>query len=233
MGVAAARPGVTFLSKCWQMDGTGDQAGGTAGDEAEIAASLVVRIGKGDRAAEADLVSRYSRGLTLLLRRQTRGDLELANDVHQDTFRIVIERLRGGGIDSPERLGAYIRSTGRNVLIGVLRRRQRRGTHADTDTVQALAKVPATQQRDVEREELAAEVRLLLNELGSDRDRALLIRFYLLQQDKSVICQALQLSDLHFNRVLYRAKQRFRKIVEQSSANDPDDKARVARESSL
>ena len=50
--------------------------------------------------------------------------------------------------------------------------------------------------------------------MSVERDRDLLIRFYVYDQDKQEICRALGLDSLHFNRVLFRAKARFRKILE-------------------
>src|SRR3954451_5524258 len=69
-------------------------------DEAEIATDLVRRIAAGDGAAEAALVERYSRGVLYLLRRLG-APPELADDLHQETFRIVIERLRRQGLEDP------------------------------------------------------------------------------------------------------------------------------------
>ena len=48
------------------------------------------------------------------------------------------------------------------------------------------------------------------------RDRDLLLRYYVHEEEKPEICRALGLDSLHFNRVLYRAKQRFREILERS-----------------
>jgi RNA polymerase sigma-70 factor (ECF subfamily) len=50
-----------------------------------------------------------------------------------------------------------------------------------------------------------------------ERDRELLIRFYVYDQDKQEICRELGLNSLHFNRVLFRAKNRFRKLLEKSA----------------
>ena len=185
-------------------------------EEQRAAISLVERIGNGDGAAEQALVERYSRALLFMLRRRC-GDPELANDLHQDVFRIVIERLRGRGIKEPARLAGFIQSTGRNLLIGVIRRRQRRQTYADTDSVSVAADdAQPAQYEQADADETAQHLRLLLDELNSDRDRAILTRFYLLQEDKRSICDGLKLSDLHFNRVLYRAKKRFRELLEGS-----------------
>lgn len=191
--------------------GTGNPA---IDDEAQIAQSLAQRIGDGERAAEGELVARYSRALLFMLRRRC-GEPELADDLHQDVFRIVIERLRGDGIKDPARLAGFIQSTGRNLLIGVIRRRQRRQTYADSDGIALAADDGAANQvEETETEQTGVQLRTLLEELNSDRDRAILTRFYLLQEEKASICRQLELSDLHFNRVLYRAKKRFRELLE-------------------
>src|SRR4051812_34374154 len=77
-------------------------------DEAEIATDLVRRIAAGDGAAEAALVERYSRGVLYLLRRLG-APPELADDLHQETFRIVIERLRRQGLEDPAGLPGLLR----------------------------------------------------------------------------------------------------------------------------
>lgn len=185
-----------------------------ADDEATVAAALAARIGAGDRGAEGELVERYSRPLLFMLRRRC-GEPELADDLHQDVFRVVIERLRGEGIKDPSRLAGFIQSTGRNLLIGVIRRRQRRQTYADTDSVSQAADTTSTDQvAATDTKQTNQHLRVLLGELSSDRDRAILTRFYLLQEDKASICRQLDLTDLHFNRVLYRAKKRFRELLE-------------------
>lgn len=188
-------------------------------DEAIIATRLCAQIGNGEREAEQALVVRYTKPLLFMLRRRCR-DPELADDLHQDVFRIVIERLRDRGINEPAKLGGFIQSTGRNLLIGVIRRRQRRQTYADSDTVNATADSDAEQQfANTHAQQTAEQVRTFLDALGSERDRAILWRFYLQQEDKSTICVDLELSELHFNRVLYRAKKRFRALLESSDSD--------------
>ncbi|MEL6870282.1 MAG: sigma-70 family RNA polymerase sigma factor [Pseudomonadota bacterium] len=187
-------------------------------EEQRAAAALVARICQGDLAAEQEMVQRYSQPLLFMLKRRC-GDPELANDLHQDVFRVVIERLRDRGIAEPGLLAGFIQSTGRNLLIGVIRRRQRRQTYADSDTVaEARDDSQITQADETEAAQMAVHVRNLLEELGSERDRAILTRFFLNQEDKASICAGLELSDLHFNRVLYRAKKRFRELLQASDS---------------
>ena len=45
------------------------------------------------------------------------------------------------------------------------------------------------------------------------RDREILRRFYVEEEDKDSICKDLKIDGTHFNRVLFRAKARFREAI--------------------
>ncbi|HKD10487.1 MAG TPA: sigma factor, partial [Thermoanaerobaculia bacterium] len=75
---------------------------------------LASRIRIGDRQAEAELVARYQRGVTLLLRRSA-GDPSLAEDLAQETFRIALEKIRRGDLREPEKLAGFLCSLARNL----------------------------------------------------------------------------------------------------------------------
>jgi RNA polymerase sigma-70 factor (ECF subfamily) len=181
--------------------------------EAEAAAELVRRIQGGDSAAEAELVERYSRGVLFLLRRITK-DPALAEDLHQETFVVVLERLRRGGLEQPEKLAGFLRATARNLFTGSYRKTARRETYSDSEQVERAVDGRKHQLHAVLRQERASAVRQALSELRTDRDRQILYRFYLLEEAKETICAEFGLSDLHFNRVLFRARQRFKEILE-------------------
>lgn len=180
--------------------------------EEEIAAGLVRRVGQGDARAEAELVERYSRGLLYMLRRRA-GDPSLADDLHQETFRIVLERLRRQGIEDPEHLSAFILQTARNLFLGDWRKRSRRGEGHDLDEAPEPLDPAAGQLDDVLRQEEARQVRRILTEMGTDRDRQILFRFYIAEEAKESICADFGLSSLHFNRVLFRARERFKTLM--------------------
>jgi hypothetical protein len=55
----------------------------------------------------------------------------------------------------------------------------------------------------------------MLEEMPATRDRELLVRFYLNDEEKDAICRELNLSQEHFNRVIFRARNRFRELLEQ------------------
>jgi RNA polymerase sigma-70 factor (ECF subfamily) len=180
--------------------------------EAQISADFVKRIGLGDRRAEEELVRRYQRGLIFLLKRRTR-DPQLALDLTQETFRIAIEKLRQSPIEQVERVAAYLRGTAVNLAMADVRKHVRRGTTADSDAVDAAAADTAGPFENVSSEQVQRLVRKLLDELPVPRDREILIKTYLEDQDKSAICEALGVDAAHYNRVLFRAKQRFRELL--------------------
>jgi len=70
--------------------------------------------------------------------------------------------------------------------------------------------------------ERAAIARRVLDELPAERDREILHRFYILEDEKDAICGDLGLTSLHFNRVLYRARERYRELYEESAKKKAD-----------
>jgi RNA polymerase sigma-70 factor (ECF subfamily) len=183
--------------------------------EPQIAADLCARIRRGSREAEAEMVRRYGAGLLYLLKRRTR-DAELAADLRQDTLRVAIEKLRSSTLEEPARLAAYLRGVALNLLIAQRRKDVRRATTADSDAVEVAADERGGPFDNVSQEQVRRAVGALLGELGAPRDRELLTRLYVRDEDKDTICAALGVDSVHFNRVLFRAKQRFRELLQQA-----------------
>jgi RNA polymerase sigma-70 factor, ECF subfamily len=185
--------------------------------EGQIAAEIVRRIQSSDPGAEEELVARFSRGLLFHLRRLT-GDPALAEDLHQETFRIALPKLRREGLAEPERLGGYLLRIGRNLFLGGYRRRTRRGEDValDPEEILDLPDVDTGQLSRLLKDEELREVRRLIAELGNDRDRQILFRFYVAEEDKQRICADLGLTSLNFNSVLFRARQRLKELLERA-----------------
>ena len=184
-------------------------------EEARVAASIVQGIREGNAAAEHALVERYSKGLRFLLLRRTRDESQ-ADDLLHDTFCIALVKLRDLGIEYPERLAGWLRGTAIRVAMNAGRRRQREPHAVDSDAIARIPDREPGQFDHVAREQTVAAVHRLLESMPVRRDREILTRFFVEDQDKEEICRQLGLDGLHFNRVLFRARKRFRKLLEQS-----------------
>jgi len=178
-------------------------------EQGRIASSLAEQIGRGEREAEQSLILHYSRGLLMMLRHATLDD-QLAEDLMQDTFVVVLQRLRDGGISDPVRLNGFIHATARNLLLNHRRKGARRATVMDTELIERTAVAIEDPTAPISRAELTNLVRDCLDDLGSPRDRDILIRFYLRDEDREQICAEHSIGEKHFYRVLCRARQRLR-----------------------
>jgi RNA polymerase sigma-70 factor (ECF subfamily) len=182
---------------------------------------LAGRIRSGDRPAEAELVVRYQRGITLLLRRSS-GDPSLAEDLAQETFRIALEKIRRGDLREPEKLAGFLCSLARNLSIEHFRKASSHRASGSPPEDSVRGDEPDPLERLL-RAEQARIVRGILSELPTERDRQILLRFYLAEEDKAAICRDLGLTSLHFNRVLFRARERYRELFDERTKRMPKD----------
>ncbi len=176
---------------------------------------IVTAIHNGDKKAESILLERYYRQLFYILRK--RGlDEEYARDLCQETFRIAIERLREKPLSEPSKIAAFMHGIAVNLCIAESRKAARRQTYTDNDSVALAAEKGLDQFATLSKERMELIVRRLLNELANERDQKILLRYYIDELDKHEICAELTLSHRHFDKVISRARTRFKQLVEAS-----------------
>lgn len=161
----------------------------------------------------ADL-QRLREGVLVVLRRELRNQA-LAEDICNETFRVVLERLRQQPLEDQNGLAPYLAQTARFLARASHRaaRRQRTVTgqqqaideFGDPDADPAAATQTAARTK---------AVRQVLMEIPNARDREILVRVYLWDEDKEQICRELGIDESHFRRVVYRARERFRALIE-------------------
>lgn len=177
---------------------------------------LVLRIQAGERNAEAELVTRYGNGVAIIIRRIAK-DPSVTDDLCQETFRLVIEKVRRGEVREPERFSGYICSLARNLAIDHARSVRTTQTLEESESNPALFDPAPDPLKTLLEKEKAKAIRQVLTELTASRDREILHRFYIAEEDKEQICANLGLSSIHFNRVLYRARERFKELYDESA----------------
>lgn len=179
----------------------------------ETPEGLVSAIGKGNSHAETVLLEKYYRKVLFILRKRT-GNEEQARDLCQEAFRVVLERLRREPLDEPGKLPSYLLNTAINLHIGEIRKSERRKTHADSDYLDAVADEESSHFDMLARERARRAVRGLLEELDNERDRRILYLYYIDEMDKEEVCTELDLSHRHFDKVISRARKRFKDLLD-------------------
>ena len=191
--------------------------------DAEVSnGEICAGIRAGSREAEAVLVNRLQPGLRLVLQRATWGDSELARELCQETLVILIKRLRTEGLTDPAELAAFAAQTARNLAIANHRKEARRRTDANLEAIESVPDPRRDQTEQVAAGRLGAIVHRLLGELPTDRDRTVLKRYYLQEELKADICRDLNMSDLAFNQILFRARNRFRDLLNSAGVGKED-----------
>jgi len=85
--------------------------------------------------------------------------------------------------------------------------------HNDRELLSNLKDETLSLEERLDHEQLAKCVRELMVHLPVQRDREVLERFYLHEEPRTEIRESLQLTEMQFNQVLWRARQRFGDIL--------------------
>ncbi len=179
--------------------------------ETEVAEDLVRRIRCGDKDAENELCRRYRSRLVMTVRHASSAP-EIADDLVQETMRVALVRLRREGLDQPGALLNFLRATAVRMVTAHFRKLSRQRTSLENDRLLEIADDAPDALSRLIGEEQHARVRNVIQHLHSERDRQILYRVYIAEEDRESIRRDLSLSEHHFNRVLFRARQRFRRL---------------------
>lgn len=176
-------------------------------------------ISQGSREAEQALLDRYYRTVLFILKKRVKNDA-LALDLCQETFRIMIEKLRSSRLEEPEKLAGFLHKTALNLCIAEDRKAIRQKTSSDTDKLDSLAFPGKDPVALIASDRAAKAVNLLLEELHNERDRKVLHLYYIDEMEKVDICEQLALGGRHFDRVISRARKRFRQLVDETGQKE-------------
>jgi RNA polymerase sigma-70 factor, ECF subfamily len=177
-------------------DATDDGAPpGRIGDQAQVTRELFANMA----------------GLRHKLARITRNP-ELAADMLQDAIVTALQKLNAGELSARRELDGFVY----RVALNHLRNHQRKDKSLVSDQ-NAAAELPDPRNHcmteSLQSAQWARVTRELLLEVKPMRDRELLVRFYLHEESKEELCELFGLSNLHFNRVIFRARERFRELL--------------------
>jgi RNA polymerase sigma-70 factor (ECF subfamily) len=172
--------------------------------------ALVAQIKAGEDAGMEQLYKLFSRGIRYYLCRQL-GPQELEDKVH-DTFLIVVNAIRRGDLREPERLMGFVRTVVRRQVAAYIEQAvHTRREQTDIESGISIAdrkQNPEQEAMNVEKTELMKSALAAL----SERDREILVRFYLNEQPQDQICREMSLTETQFRLLKSRAKAKFGEI---------------------
>ena len=168
---------------------------------------LVERIRDGNPAGMEQLYAVFSKGVRSFLWRQL-GSNDLDDKVH-DIFLIITQSIRRGDLREPERLMGYVRTVLRRQVAAYIEE----AVHARRNEVEIepglhLTDRQVSPERRVLEQQTQEVARRILHSLP-ERDREVLVRFYLNEQTPDQICREMQLTETQFRLIKSRAKARY------------------------
>ena len=158
------------------------------------------------------LYLRYRRPLLQVFHHR-RIDRDAADDLLQRTFLQAIKKIRTEGLDDPGNLGGYLYRTACKLATAYWRGELSHRHENDRELLTNLKDEALSLEERLDHEQLAKHVRDLMDHLPVQRDREVLERFYLHEEPRTSIRESLKLTDMQFNQVLWRARQRFGDIL--------------------
>jgi RNA polymerase sigma-70 factor (ECF subfamily) len=171
---------------------------------------LVDRIRLRETDGMEELYQLFSKGIRFYLCRQL-GPRELDDKVH-DTFVVVVQAIRRGELREPSRLMGFVRTIVRKQVAAHIDKVVRtRRDQIDLDSTVRLVDPEGNPEEKAMFSQRAELINRVLGEL-SDRDREILTRFYLMEQDQDQICSEMALTETQFRLLKSRAKARFGEI---------------------
>lgn len=170
-------------------------------------ANLAREIRSGQPGGMEELYGCFKKGVRFYLCRQI-GPRDLEDHLH-DLFIVVVEAIMSGHLREPERLMGFVRTIARRQAGAEIDRTVR----ARTDAVSIdFEPEPINVDPDPEKTTISNErshfVSVVLGAL-SGRDREVLTRYYLEEQDRAKICEEMNLTETQFRLLKSRAKSRF------------------------
>ncbi|HMF79558.1 MAG TPA: sigma-70 family RNA polymerase sigma factor [Bryobacteraceae bacterium] len=173
----------------------------------------VTRLTKGDAETEAHFSSYFGDLLIIKLRSRLRSS-ELVEDARQETLLRVLNHLRNkGGVEFPERLGAFVNSVCEIVLLEFYRAGNR-FQQAPENAAEPVDRSVSAEARFITEERKAAVRKILLTLPATDQE--ILRKVFLQERNKDEICRELSLKRDYLRVRVHRALARFRDALKEA-----------------
>jgi RNA polymerase sigma-70 factor (ECF subfamily) len=174
-------------------------------------AGVVSRIQNGENTGTEELYLIFNKGIRFLLCRRI-GPQDMDDKVH-DTFLLVLQAIQRGDVREPERLMGFIHTIVRRQVAAYIDHMVH-SRHEEPD-FELLAKWIADRRRNPEQRLVVRQHAAIMKDALlklPDREREILIRFYVREETQEQICAEMALTETQFRLIKSRAKARFGEI---------------------
>lgn len=172
---------------------------------------LVQRIIAKDPRAEEEMILRYRNGVFQIIY-QIVHNRPAAEDLCQDSLLKALEKIRRGDLREPEKLSGFICGIAKFVALGYIRKTRSSIISEDVDAAEHIPDPAPDPYEQALNKEKARIVHKVISEMTVQRDREVLSRYYILEEEKSEICADLGLTREQFARIIFRAHKRYKEI---------------------
>ncbi len=185
-----------------------------------LAGELAEKITQGDRHASNEFVQINYRWLLFIIRKKF-SQSNNHEDIVQDSFMLVINKLQQGKIRKTQAILGFLRTTAINIGFEYLRKDKKFTSAIDQEYLDVIEDAKEDILSTIIWNDKVKYVKQVMSELKVKRDKDILTKFYFEDQSKTNICKTLELSSEHFDRVLYRAKQRLKQLITHKGDSKP------------
>ena len=174
-------------------------------------ATVVARIRAQEEAASEELYQVINRGIRYFVARRL-GYQDLDDKVH-DIFEAVLTAIHQGMLREPARLMGFVRVIAqRQVFASIDKAVHQRHGEADLEgVINTVSDQGANPEEEAWRQERSKLILRVLREMPN-RDREILVRYYLQEQTMEQICAEMGLTETQFRLTKSRAKARFGRL---------------------
>lgn len=170
---------------------------------------LLAQIKAGEKAGMEQLYRVFHRGIRFTLC-QRLGSQDLDDRVH-DALLTIAQAIRKGDIREPERLMGFVRTV---VLRQVAANKERMIQGRQGTDIEVGLSVSDRTLNPEENAVVRQKADLMQDALSAmcDRDREVLVRFYLKEQTQEQICREMELTETQFRLLKSQAKAKFGEV---------------------
>ncbi len=199
-------------------------------NKSKISSELAIKIIAGDLSAKNEFVMINYSWLLFVVRSKFSSSNN-HEDIVQDTFMLVINKLQKDKINNPKTILAYLRTTAINIGFEYLRKDKKFVSSVEQEMIDIISDAKDDILTTIIWDDKISYIKTVIEELKIQRDKDILKQFYFDEISKIEICSQLDLSTEHFDRVLYRAKQRLKQLISQKE-DGPKGKLNVVNNDS-